>query len=99
MVYLRSDSTGGAACGNRHPQNKLPAEGPDHVTRTPATPRPIRREIMKQQLRLAGFTLALALSSQGAVAQEKIKVGVIVTLSGPAAGLGQQARDGFALAV
>ena len=34
-----------------------------------------------------------------AVAQEKIKIGVIVTLSGPAAVLGQQSRDGFALAV
>ena len=34
-----------------------------------------------------------------AVAQEKLKIGVIVTLSGPAAALGQQVRDGFALAV
>ena len=34
-----------------------------------------------------------------AVAQDKIKIGVIVTLSGPAAALGQQVRDGFALAV
>jgi branched-chain amino acid transport system substrate-binding protein len=32
-------------------------------------------------------------------AQEKIKLGVVVTLSGPAAALGQQVRDGFALAV
>ena len=32
-------------------------------------------------------------------AQDKIKIGVIVTLSGPAAALGQQVRDGFALAV
>jgi branched-chain amino acid transport system substrate-binding protein len=54
---------------------------------------------MKQQLRLAGFTLAFALSAHAAAAQEKIKIGVILTLSGPAAGLGQQARDGFALAV
>jgi branched-chain amino acid transport system substrate-binding protein len=54
---------------------------------------------MKQQLRLAGLALAFGLSAHAAVAQEKIKIGVIVTLSGPAAGLGQQARDGFALAV
>jgi branched-chain amino acid transport system substrate-binding protein len=74
-------------------------EGPDRVTRTPATPRPIRREIMKQQLRLAGLALAFGLFAHAAAAQEKIKIGVIVTLSGPAAGLGQQARDGFALAV
>ena len=33
------------------------------------------------------------------MAQEKLKIGVIVTLSGPAAGLGQQARDGFMLGV
>ena len=33
------------------------------------------------------------------VAQEKLKIGVIVTLSGPAAALGQQVRDGFNLAV
>src|SRR5207237_6946086 len=31
--------------------------------------------------------------------QEKLKLGMIVTLSGPAAALGQQARDGFNLAV
>jgi branched-chain amino acid transport system substrate-binding protein len=74
-------------------------EGPDRVTRTSATPRPIRREIMKQQLRLAALALAFGLSAHAAGAQEKIKVGVILTLSGPAAGLGQQARDGFALAV
>ena len=60
---------------------------------------------MKQQLRLAGlvrstgFALVFGLSAHAAVAQEKIKIGVIVTLSGPAAVLGQQARNGFELAV
>jgi len=44
------------------------------------------------------FSGSLALA-QPAAAQEKLKVGVLVTLSGPAAVLGQQARDGFALAV
>jgi branched-chain amino acid transport system substrate-binding protein len=39
------------------------------------------------------------LASGQAFAQDKIRIGVIVTLSGPAAVLGQQARDGFALAV
>ncbi len=43
--------------------------------------------------------LALALSSGFAAAQEKLKVGIMVTLSGPSAVLGQQARDGFQLAV
>lgn len=41
----------------------------------------------------------LALSTGAGMAQEKVKVGVIVTLSGPSAVLGQQARDGFNLAV
>lgn len=34
-----------------------------------------------------------------AIAQEKLKVGLVLTLSGPPAVLGQQARDGFNLAV
>ena len=54
---------------------------------------------MKQSLKSAGLALLLGLAANHAVAQEKIKIGVIVTLSGPAAVLGQQARDGFALAV
>jgi branched-chain amino acid transport system substrate-binding protein len=54
---------------------------------------------MKQSLKSAGLALLLAIAANHAVAQEKIKIGVIVTLSGPAAVLGQQARDGFALAV
>jgi branched-chain amino acid transport system substrate-binding protein len=52
---------------------------------------------MKKQVMLAG--MALLLGAAPALAQEKIKLGVIVTLSGPAAALGQQVRDGFALAV
>ena len=51
------------------------------------------------QWKLAGLAVLLGVAVQPALAQDKIKVGVIVTLSGPAAGLGQQARDGFALAV
>src|SRR5271154_5510827 len=54
---------------------------------------------MKQSLKSAGLALLLGFVASHAVAQEKIKVGVIVTLSGPAAVLGQQARDGFALAL
>ena len=54
---------------------------------------------MKQQLKLAGLAVLFGFVSHAAVAQDKIKIGVIVTLSGPAAVLGQQARDGFALAV
>src|SRR5262245_36178862 len=36
---------------------------------------------------------------QPAAAADKIKIGLIYTLSGPAAVLGQQSRDGFALAI
>ena len=54
---------------------------------------------MKHQLRLAGLAVLLSLSAGHATAQEKLKIGVIVTLSGPAAALGQQVRDGFTLAV
>src|ERR1700742_3480135 len=52
---------------------------------------------MKQLLGLAGLAALLAMGP--AAAQDKIKIGVIVTLSGPAAALGQQVRDGFTLAV
>ncbi|MET4072294.1 branched-chain amino acid transport system substrate-binding protein [Bradyrhizobium sp. S3.2.6] len=54
---------------------------------------------MKTQLTLAATALLLGTAMSPALAQEKLKVGVIVTLSGPAAALGQQVRDGFALAV
>jgi branched-chain amino acid transport system substrate-binding protein len=40
-----------------------------------------------------------ATSFTGALAQEKLKVGLLFTLSGPPAVLGQQARNGFQLAV
>ncbi|WP_024514637.1 ABC transporter substrate-binding protein [Bradyrhizobium sp. Tv2a-2] len=54
---------------------------------------------MNKQSLGAGLAVLLSMVSSAAVAEDKIKVGVIVTLSGPAAVLGQQARDGFALAV
>ena len=54
---------------------------------------------MKALVKLASLGLATALIAQPAVAADKIKIGVIVTLSGPAAALGQQVRDGFNLAV
>jgi branched-chain amino acid transport system substrate-binding protein len=52
-----------------------------------------------QPLKLAGLAVLLSVATGPAAAQEKIKIGVIVTLSGPAAALGAQVRDGFALAV
>lgn len=54
---------------------------------------------MKAFLKLATYGAATALIAQPAVAADKIKIGVIVTLSGPAAALGQQVRDGFNLAI
>ena len=54
---------------------------------------------MKQRLKLTGLAALLGIAVNPAIAQEKIKIGVIVTLSGSAAVLGQQARDGFALAI
>ncbi|UPJ64782.1 ABC transporter substrate-binding protein [Bradyrhizobium sp. 191] len=54
---------------------------------------------MKTQMTLAAAAVLLGTVVTPALAQEKIKLGVIVTLSGPAAALGQQVRDGFALAV
>jgi branched-chain amino acid transport system substrate-binding protein len=48
---------------------------------------------------LAALALLLAIGATPVLAQDKIRLGVIVTLSGPAAALGQQVRDGFALAV
>src|SRR5215467_15848282 len=54
---------------------------------------------MKTLLTLTAAALLLGTAMSPALAQEKIKLGVIVTLSGPAAALGQQVRDGFALAV
>src|SRR3954462_875801 len=54
---------------------------------------------MMQPLKLAGLAVLLSVAAGQATAQDKIKIGVIVTLSGPAAALGQQVRDGFALGV
>src|SRR3979490_751079 len=54
---------------------------------------------MMQPLKLPGLAGLLSVAAGQAAAQEKIKIGVIVTLSGPAAALGAQVRDGFALAI
>src|SRR6516225_4032024 len=54
---------------------------------------------MNQQLKLAGLAALFAISANAAAAQEKLRIGLVLTLSGPAAALGQQVRDGFNLAV
>src|SRR5690349_19106054 len=52
---------------------------------------------MKKLVLLAAA--AIILGPAGAQAQEKLKIGIIATLSGPPAVLGQQLRNGFNLAV
>src|SRR6201994_429750 len=55
---------------------------------------------MRVSSKLAGLAIVAANLAWGpAMADDKIKIGVIVTLSGPAAALGAQVRDGFALGV
>jgi branched-chain amino acid transport system substrate-binding protein len=54
---------------------------------------------MKQHLKSAGMAALLVITANAAVAQEKLKIGLVVTLSGPAAALGQQVRNGFTLAL
>src|SRR4051812_10001129 len=54
---------------------------------------------MKVSLKPIGLALFAGVLAQPALAADKVKIGVIVTLSGPAAALGQQVRDGFNLAV
>jgi branched-chain amino acid transport system substrate-binding protein len=54
---------------------------------------------MRTSSKLVGLAFLAGVTAQPALAADKIKIGVIVTLSGPAAALGQQVRDGFNLAV
>jgi branched-chain amino acid transport system substrate-binding protein len=54
---------------------------------------------MRQLSKWAAVTAACGVFAAPAAAQEKLKIGLIVTLSGPAAALGAQVRDGFTLAV
>ena len=54
---------------------------------------------MRQQLKWAALAAACGVFAAPAAAQEKLKIGLVLTLSGPAAALGQQVRDGFNLAV
>ena len=54
---------------------------------------------MKSLSLAAAGVAALGLAAVPALAQDKLKVGLLLTLSGPSAVLGQQARDGFQLAL
>ncbi|BAC51343.1 blr6078 [Bradyrhizobium diazoefficiens USDA 110] len=83
------------ACRGSHHRHKLVLE----YAACSAGPDVTGGQTMKTQTTLAAAALLLGTAMSPALAQEKIKLGVIVTLSGPAAALGQQVRDGFALAV
>jgi branched-chain amino acid transport system substrate-binding protein len=83
-----------APCRGSHHRHKLGLK----YAACSASPDVTGGQIMKTQLTLAA-ALLVGTALNPAVAQEKIKLGVVVTLSGPAAALGQQVRDGFALAV
>jgi branched-chain amino acid transport system substrate-binding protein len=54
---------------------------------------------MKKLLSTLAMTAALGLVASAAGAQEKLKIGLLTTLSGPPAALGAQQRNGFQLAL
>src|SRR5262249_6112197 len=58
-----------------------------------------RGQGMLTSIRALAAVAALTWSETAALAQDKLRVGIIVTLSGPSAVLGGQVRDGFNLAV
>jgi branched-chain amino acid transport system substrate-binding protein len=54
---------------------------------------------MSSKLSLLGLVAAFAVTATAANAQDKVKIGLITTLSGPPAALGVQQRNGFQLAL
>ncbi|AWM89104.1 ABC transporter substrate-binding protein [Microvirga sp. 17 mud 1-3] len=54
---------------------------------------------MNLTIKSLGLAAAFGLAASPTMAQEKLKIGLLLTLSGPSAVLGQQARDGFQLAM
>src|SRR3569832_1843284 len=81
------------ACRSHHHRHKLAA------TKNVPRGRARGRLVMRQQLKWVALAAACGVFAAPAAAQEKLKIGLIVTLSGPAAALGQQVRDGFSLAI
>jgi branched-chain amino acid transport system substrate-binding protein len=70
-------------------EHKLRAQGAEQVGRT----------AMKKGCMALAVGLAFAVTAGAAEAQDKLKIGLITTLSGPPAVLGQQQRNGLQLAV
>ncbi|MGZ5867323.1 MAG: ABC transporter substrate-binding protein [Xanthobacteraceae bacterium] len=54
---------------------------------------------MQTKLIALGLVAAFGMSATASYAQDKVKIGLITTLSGPPATLGQQQRNGFQLAL
>jgi branched-chain amino acid transport system substrate-binding protein len=83
----------------KYSADELLLDDPAQHHETAAKPRGTGRTKMKRILAAATLSVLPMLASLPAAAQDKVKIGLIVTLSGPPAVLGQQARDGFNLAV
>src|SRR5918998_3002892 len=62
-------------------------------------PEPPRDETMKPIRTSLAVAAGLAALAGPAWGQDKVRIGVVTTLTGPAAVLGQQLRDGFNLAI
>jgi branched-chain amino acid transport system substrate-binding protein len=54
---------------------------------------------MRNVIRISTAAAAILLTCSAAQSQEKLKVGIVATLSGPPAAIGTQLRNGFTLAV
>src|SRR5271169_4227285 len=63
------------------------------------SPTPIRRLDMIKRKSLVAMAAVLGAWTCAAHAEDNLKIGIIATLSGPPAVLGQQLRNGFQLAV
>jgi branched-chain amino acid transport system substrate-binding protein len=59
----------------------------------------VMRSFIRGPVAVAAFILAALVAGNGAVAQDKIRVGLIYTLSGPPSVLGQQSKNAFELAL
>jgi branched-chain amino acid transport system substrate-binding protein len=70
--------------------------GPAHNR---ANGNPFQGEVMKYVVSTLAAAAAFGFLAQPALAQEKLKIGLLTTLSGPPAALGVQQRNGFQLAV
>lgn len=82
---------GAAGCG-AVPSGRLPANCAKRTTTQ-------NGEKPKMKMRVAAVVAAAAMLVTPAWAQDKVKIGLITTLSGPQAGTGREMVDGFNLAI